>query len=107
MLRTIKLPSSQVITKDKDGFEKAYTNFLTGIKADFTDCTRNDAVIALQGGYTAEQNVEIFKGNYSGQAYLIDELTNEKWYVERSFLGNKKNYIILTCSRRKKNEYRS
>ncbi len=71
--------------------------FLGGIPANFTDVTRNDEMLGAQGGYVAEQNVEIAVCNYSGQSFLLDEGTGKRYEVVRTHRNDRAMTMIMTC----------
>lgn len=98
--KSVKLVTGIDTETDEDGFDTVKEKFLEGIPADFKDLTRSDDVVANQLGYSADQNIEIASCNYNGEKFLYDEETGEKYEVKRTFRGDKKMNIILTCQRR-------
>ena len=94
--------STPTVTKTPEGIKQTVENWGKPIRANFQDVTRDDEALANQIGYTAEQNIEIHKANYAGQSYLRDEGTGEVYDVKRTFNGNGKMTIILTCSLRER-----
>lgn len=100
---SIKLPKSKSTEVDEDGFETEEYVYLEKIPANFTDVTRNDVLVAMQAGYTANQNIEIMKCNYGGQSFLVDESTGDVYDIRRTFAKDKSMLINLTCERRSAN----
>lgn len=100
---SISLPLKKQVIEDADGFPTETTyEYMGGIPANFTDTTRDDELLANQLGYSADRNVEIMACNYSGQSFLVDEATGEKYDVKRTFQKNKAGTVNLTVQRREK-----
>ena len=97
---SIKLVTDRVVETDKDGFDTVKESYVEGIPASITDTTRNDELVAMQQGYTADCNIEIAACNYNGEHILYDEGTGERYEAKRTFRSNKSKNIILTCERR-------
>lgn len=100
--KSIKLVTAVTTTEDKDGFDTELEEYLEHIPANFTSTTRSDEEMANQIGYTADINIEIAACNYSGEQFLYDEATGEKYEVMRSYQKDKSRHIILTCERRER-----
>lgn len=99
---SIKLMTSNEVTYDDDGFPIDSPEWLEHIPANYTDLTRQDRELANQLGYDAEVNIQIMGCNYSGQRSLVDEATEQTWYVQRSFRADRSDLITLTCGRRER-----
>lgn len=100
---SIKLKTASTVTYDDDGFPVAAADaWMTNVPASITDITRKDQEMADQLGFEAEKNIEIMACNYAGQRMLVDEETNEIWYVQRTFRADRADTIILTCGRRER-----
>jgi hypothetical protein len=91
------------VTENENGFpEDVSYEWLGGIPANFTDTTREDEVLANQLGYSADQNVEIMKCNYSGQSFFVDEATGDEYDIKRSYEKDKSGRIVLTAQLRER-----
>lgn len=101
--KSISLPLKKTAGVDKDGFPAgtAY-EYLGGIPASFTDATRNDELLAMQQGYTADQNVEVMACNYSGQSFLVDEATGQRYEIRRAHRKDRSMTVLLTCEKRER-----
>ncbi len=101
--RSVSFPVKKAGSTDKDGFpvDEAW-EYLSGIPASFTDVTRNDEMLAGQQGYTADQNVTVMVCNYSGQPFLVDEATGERYEIRRIHRKDKSMTVQLTCERRER-----
>lgn len=94
--------STPTVIKTPSGIKQTVENWGAPITASFKDITRNDAVASDQLGYTADQNVEIHKSAYAGQAYFKDMNTGDVYDIKRTFSGDTKMTIILTCQIRER-----
>lgn len=101
--KSISLPVKKMGGTNKNGFpvDVAY-EYLGNIPANFIDTSRDDELLAKQKGYTADQNVEIMACNYSGQSFLIDESTGQRYEIRRTYGKDKSMTIILTCEKRER-----
>lgn len=97
---SVRLVNDVIEDYDEDGFAQTKEVCTEGVPASITDTTRQDEVAAMQQGYTADCNIEIAACNYFGQSYLYDEATGERYDIKRTYRGDKKKNIILTCTRR-------
>lgn len=93
---SISLPESREETQDPAGFQTETKKYFKGIPANKLDTTRNDELLANQGGYTADIIMEIESVAYSGQGYFIDEATGDIYDIRRTFHPNRSNRIKLT-----------
>lgn len=101
--RSISLPVKKTGGTNKNGFPVDTTyEYLGGIPANFTDATRNDELLAMQQGYTADQNVEIMACNYGGQPFLLDEATGQRYEIRRTHRKDKSMTVLLTCEKRER-----
>lgn len=98
--RSIRFLKKETGIQDKDGFYQPGGRFSESIPASFTDATRNDEILAAQKGYTADQNIEIMRCNYSGECCLMDESDGTLYDIKRTYQGEKSMHLILTCERR-------
>ena len=94
--------STPTVTKTPSGIKQTTDVWGRPIRANFKDVTRDDEILAKQFGYTAEQNVEIHKSSYNGQSYFKDVATCDIYDIRRTFRGDGKMTIILTCERRER-----
>lgn len=100
--RTISLQGKTELVRDSEGYVTENITWISGIPASRRDVTRTDEIIAAQDGYTADAVYRIAAICYSGQKCLKDEADGEPYDIQRTFRGDKKMYIDLTCQRRSK-----
>lgn len=100
--KAICFPDQSFVEEDEDGIERVVETWTPAVRASFTDLTRDDEILVNQLGYTAKVNIEIHKASYAGQSYLKDAATGDIYDVKRSFQGDHKMNVILTCSKRER-----
>ena len=93
--RAICFSSGTLTEENEDGIETVTESWGSPIRANFKDLTRDDMILAQQYGFTAEVNVEIHRGSYSGQSYFKDVQSGDIYDVKRSFLGDHKMTVVL------------
>ena len=98
--KAICFPDQSIVEENEDGIEVVVETWTPAIRASFTDLTRDDQILVNQLGYTATVNIEVHKASYNGQSYLKDAATGDVYDVKRSFSGDHKMMVVLTCSLR-------
>lgn len=103
--RSISLPIKRTVQEDSEGFEKEEWEYMTGIRANFKDATRQDKILAQQVGYNASMVVEIAACAYNNAPYLIDESTGDIYDIRQTFQSEKSRMILLTVEKRKNGRF--
>ena len=103
--RSISLPIKRTVDEDSEGFVIVDWVFMTGIRASFKDATRQDLILAQQGGYNASMVVEIAACAYNNAPFLIDESTGETYDIKQTFRLEKSRMILLTVEKRKNGRF--
>lgn len=101
---SVRFPVSKVTETNSNGFETVTYEFGESIPANIQDVTRNDEILAMQKGYTANLNVEIAACNYAGQSFLVEDATGNCYDVKRTYRKDKSRMLILTCELRERGE---
>lgn len=84
-------------TKDSDGFDEEIETKSELIPANFKSITRSEEEHSKIMGYNASLVVQIMLCNYNNQELLIDDYTNKKYAIERTYPVSSE-IIELTCS---------
>lgn len=103
--RSISLPIKRITNENSEGFENEEWVYMTGIRANFRDVTRQDKILAQQVGYDASMVVEIAACAYNNAPFLIDESTHETYDIRQTFRPEKSRMILLTVEKRKNGRF--
>lgn len=103
---SISFPTSDTLTQDTSGFQTHQKTYLTGIPATRQDATRQDEILAMQKGYTADCTFACDRACYpAGAGYLIDDSDNVEYDIRRTYRPEKSNLIVLTCEVRHRGKF--